>query len=316
MGRNTVVWCMVGAMSVAGDCRPSGAAGTKGRYEFFFDDLPGGLVPLADGGTQATLRADPKPTGGCSSNAAAPAFTQVASTDESVVTATLAADGMITIVTGTAGMADLQLLGAGGELVDSLPIEVEPIAGLTFTNAAPAQILAGALYEVTVTLTDATGRTLGGGPGRIEASGTGATSATVFDAFTGAQLEISAPDAGAGTVTATAGNATATLALTAVTATDITSITLATGDFAPSYNPNDQTEVVWSLAQTAAGPVFGADCTWQVDPAVTISSDRPGRDLDGDAMINSQFVLPSDGDFPATCTIGTAQLAITLRASR
>jgi hypothetical protein len=200
-----------------------------------------------------------------------------------------------------------------GSVIDSVTLEVEPIASLVLP-ASTARVIAGGSYSVEVTLADAAGRTLGGGSGRIHAAAS--TGVTTFqrDMVTGTVLEFTTTTAGSSTVTVTADAATSTLAVQAVEPSAITAIDVGTGDYKPTYNPNNQVEVVWSTPSTAAGPVYGAKCNWQIgDPSVTLVSNSAESDLGRSPYDNSQFMLARPGRFDVVCTIGTAQLAVTLR---
>jgi hypothetical protein len=200
-----------------------------------------------------------------------------------------------------------------GSVIDSVTLEVEPIASLVLP-ASTARVIAGGSYSVEVTLADAAGRTLGGGSGRIHAAAS--TGVTTFqrDMVTGTVLEFTTTTAGSSTVTVTADAATSTLAVQAVEPSAITAIDVGTGDYKPTYNPNNQVEVVWSTPSTAAGPVYGAKCNWQIgDPSVTLVSNSAESDLGRSPYDNSQFMLARSGRFDVVCTIGTAQLTVTLR---
>ena len=319
MGRNTIVWCMVALGTAGGDCRQPGISGAKGRYEFGIENdagVPQQFGPVADGGAHVLVVADPKPSGGCSSQPAPPAFASAASSDPTVATATRNADGTIEVVTATAGSTDIQLLDDTGAVIDSLTIDIESVTSLAFATPGSVQVLASGTYNVDVTPTGATDEPLIGAASRIEASADGTlANVTVTPTMVSADAVVSfaATDRGNGTVTVTAGSLTETLVVMVVAGTDITSIALGSGGFGPSFNPNDDTEVVWTQAVAAGGPVFGATCAWQVDPSeATLHSHAPADDLGNSPLENSQFVLNGDGPFPATCTIGSAQLEVDL----
>lgn len=302
---------------VGGDCRPAGTAGKHGQFAFWYlepvdssfaDELP--LLPFADNGTHVVIAAEYQGSG-CSHGASR--FTQVRSSNPQVATFTLAEGANIDVVTATAGTTDLELLDDSGSVVDSVTIEVEPIASLTLA-AASARVVAGGSYEVKVTLTDAAGRTLGGGSGRIHAVAANGVITFQRDMVTGTVLEFTIPTAGTSTVTVTADAASSTLALQAVELAAITRIDVGTDGYKPTYNPNDQIEVVWSTPSTAAGPVYGAKCNWKIDdPSVTLVANGAENDLGRSPYDNSQFMLAHAGSFDVVCTIGTAQLAVTLR---
>ncbi|HEX8111448.1 MAG TPA: hypothetical protein VF516_27145 [Kofleriaceae bacterium] len=244
-------------------------------------------------------------------------FTQVRSSNPQVATFTLTdtstASSTIDMVTGTAGTTDLELLDDHGTVVDSVTIEVEPIAALALA-ATSARVVAGGSYSVKVTLADAAGRTLGGGMGRIHAAASSGVTTSQGDTFTGTVLELTTPTAGSSTVTVTAEGASSTLALQVVDLSAITAIDVGTGDYTPTYNPNNQVEVVWSTPSTAAGPAYGAKCNWQIgDPSVTLVANGAESDLGRSPFDNSQFKLAKPGRFDVVCTIGTAQLTVTLR---
>lgn len=304
---------------VGGDCRAPGTVGKRGQYAFRyldprFPDFTSGLalIPFTDGGTHVALDVEAN-SGGCGPGR----FTQVRSSNPQVATFTLTdtstASSTIDMVTGTAGTTDLELLDDHGTVVDSVTIEVEPIAALTLT-ATSARVVAGGSYSVTVTLADAAGRALGGGMGRIHAAATSGVTTLQSDTFTGTVLDLKTAMAGSSTVTVTAEAASSTLALQVVELSAITAIDVGTGDYKSTYNSNNQVEVVWSMPSTAAGPVYGAKCNWQIgDPSVTLVSNSAESDLGRSPFDNSQFKLSRPGRFDVVCTIGTVQLTATLQ---
>jgi hypothetical protein len=301
---------------LGGDCRPQGTSGTKGRFEFWYVepmynfDTP--LIPFVDQGTQVSLHAFQPPPGGCGGRTTY-SFSQVRSSDPQVATFTLAPDHSIALVTGAPGTAELELLDDRAQVVDSIAIEVEPIAGLTFPDH-DARIIAGGSYQLDMTLLDAAGRTLGGGPGRIHHEVTGGLTTGQTDSFTGTTLAVSSPKVGTGSITATAETVTHTLAVQSVDLAAVTSIELGTGNLEPSYNPNDQIEIVRVIPSTSAGPVFGAPCTWQIaDPSVQLMGNGTGVELAAQPLNSSQFKLNKAGSFDAICTIGAARLTVTLK---
>ena len=303
---------------LGGDCRQPGTTGTKGRFEFWYVepmynfDTP--LIPFVDHGTQVSLHAIQPPPGGCGGHTTY-TFSQVRSSDPQVATFSLAPDQTIALVTGAPGTADLELLDDKGQLVDSIAIEVEPIAGLRVANRFDVQVITAGSYQLEVTMLDATGRTLGGGPGRIQTAVTGGITAGQTDSFTGASLALRSTMTGNGSVAVTAETITRTLGIHSVDIRAVNEIDLGIGGFKPTYNPNDQVETVWTIPMTSDGEVFGAPCTWQIaDPSVQLMANRAETSLSAaQPLNNAQFKLNKAGSFDATCTIGAARLTVTLK---
>ena len=316
MGR-AIVWTMLVIVLGGGDCRSPGTPGKRGNYYFTLQDPStlSDIGPVAAGGVRLDVVTEPR-SGGCTC-AEPPPYKSVVSTDPTVATVAIGDDG-IDLVSGVPGTTELQLLDDHGGVLDSVDIVVETPAVIanTISNPVSAQVLASDVnsYRFDVTVEDAMGVTLAGGAQLVAVSGAGVVSNVSSTAtYGGATIGLVAQTAGSGAVTVTAGDATSTLAITAVDASAVTGIDIDNDpSYAPSYNANDQTEVVWVVPRTADGQVFGGSCAWQVDPSVKVHGGT-AETLDGNgAAINNQFVLPGDGPFPATCTIGNAQLTVQL----
>jgi hypothetical protein len=297
---------------LGGDCGPRGQRGAAGNVIFSFVHSVTPIVPLASEGTMVDLLAEARSSGGCGSSSAP--YAQVVSTHPEVVTVTHDSGSEVThLVTGMPGTSDIQLLTADGQVVDSLTLEVVPIANLRFeTPMQPVRVLTGAPFTVTVSMVDARQRIIGGGFGRVQVVATAPLSTTHQDTFTGVEISGSIAGSGTGSITATSGGLQSSLGVSAAALADITSIAPETGDLAPMYHAPDQSEILWLIPSSAAGPVYGPTCTWTIPSGVKLESNIAASDLTFAAHNYSYFKLPAENDFPVTCTIGTATVTVTL----
>jgi hypothetical protein len=312
MGNRALWWAVLALALGGGDCR--GGHTTK-QGNFYVTMLGGDAwAPLAAGGTHMRISVSPVGSGCLGRHDAT--FAQVGSSDPTVASFTLLPntnDVEVEAVTAAPGPVDLQFLDDTGKVLDSVTIDVEQIAQVDIHAVDQrVQVFAAFTYGVEVTADDASGRPLEVDAGRLHTQTTGLISANQTDTPTGADLEVTATDSG--TVTVSADTASAMLTVQTVLTTDITSIALGTGSWAPSYNPNDQTAVVWLTPMTATGEVYGVPCSWGFDNngGIVIKSDRPATDLTQPAYNNTQFTLLTSGPHTVTCTIGSAQVAVTL----
>lgn len=297
---------------LGGDCGPRGQQGAAGNVLFSFVGSVTPIVPLASEGTMVDLRAEARSSGGCGSSSAP--YAQVVSTHPEVVTVTQYSGSEVThLTTGMPGTTDIQLLTADGQVVDSLTLEVVPIANLRFeTPMQPVRLLTGAPFTVDVSLVDARQRVIGGGFGRVQVVATAPLSTTYLDMFTGIEISGSIAGPGAGSITATSGGLQSSLGVSAAALSDITSIAPETGDLAPMYTAPDQSEIIYLIPSSAAGPVYGPTCTWTIPSGVELGSNSAAYNLTFPAHNYSYFKLTAKGHFPVTCTIGTATVTVTL----
>jgi len=313
------LWLPIAAVATLGaDCRPVGASGQQERFEFWYVDqstntfeIEVPLVPIVSPGVHIALRAVQRLSGGC--NREPLAFSQVRSTNPEVAAFVLGDDQVIAMTTGAVGTAELELLDSAGNTVDNIAIEVAPIAAFDGPSGH-ARLIAGGSYRLELTTIDALGRTVGGGPGRIHHTVSGGVTARQDDSFDGATFSLESPTVGTAALIATAGTATTTLAIQTVAASAVTAIELGTGSFNPRYSPSEQSEFLWTIASTNTGPVYGVQCSWQIDdPSVQLVVNGASYDLGAQAVNSAQFKLTAPGRFDVVCTIGTARLTVTLQ---
>jgi len=309
-----MVWLyvLVGTLT-GGDCY-SGAPGKSGHYEFSYEDPtlfgPVRFPPLVEGGARATI--DASPTGsGCGNHHP---FSAVASSDAAI--ATFAYDGnAITVSTGRAGTAELQLLDDTGAIVDRVDVRVEAVAELGLYRKS-AGLLAGETYTLPITMYGTTGVELGGERGMLQATASGSLAVTSEEGFLATTLQVTANEVGEGAIALAAPSGiTDTISLTAVDETAIASIVL-DPRYPPTYDADHVRWTIHTVASTAAGdPVFGAKCHWQLSgSSLSLDWERPAQNLaDSSASEDSAFRLGDRGSFTATCTIGGAHLDVPLQ---
>jgi hypothetical protein len=313
MGNRALWWAVLAIALGGGDCRASHTT-KQGKFDLVMLDsaaLDQPWSPISTG-THVMISVSAA-SGGCG-GAGHATFMQVTSSDPGVATFTQPSGSEIEVNALSQGTAELQFLDASGKVIDTVAIDVAQIAAVDLqTQDQPVQVLGAFTYDLEVAVEDASGRKLAVGPGRVTKQTTGLISANQTDTFTGAKLEVTATSTG--TLTVSADTASATLDVQTVNSTDIRSIELGTGSWAPSYNPNDQTAVVWLTPMTATGEVYGIDCSWGFDNngGIVLSSSRPATDLTQTVHNNAQFTLLTSGNHTVTCTIGSAQLQVTLK---
>jgi hypothetical protein len=292
--------------------RTAGALGKQEHYGFLLEaptgDSLGVLGPVLEGGAQLKLTTTAIDCAAC--HAAATPYVGVESTDPAVATFALGSDGVIVVTTGTAGSADLELLDAQSHVVDSVTVEVESAASIQFVDAvSPVQVTAAGsavAYMFDVDAFDSSGNQVFTGPGSPVLTTTGGLSVISDD--TGSYVESFAT--GSAIVTATAGDQSATLEVDSVTLADVVSIVVTDG---PTYDVSDDQWVVFFSPMTAAGPVLGAGCTWQLsNPAAQVVLDAPADSVDGGNMTEFTVDLPPPVNVTAICTIGSASMTVTL----
>lgn len=213
--------------------------------------------------------------------------------------ATFVADGSnrVDVESGIPGSADLELVDAGGHVVKSATVTVVATATLRpnrgWSGDAP-RVLESETMSFHVTTLDGNGRiTKGDGSVGFALAGTVAPAVAVVDgdaiAFTGS--------AGSGSITASCPDATLTQPIEIVPASALTTI-----DMTAELQANDQA-VITVVPQSAAGPVYGGGCAWQVsDPSVTLDADVTPR-LDLGAGEIAVFNLNRPGSFTIRCAL-------------
>jgi hypothetical protein len=312
MGNHVLRWAVLALALGGGDCRSSHST-KQGKFDLAMLDSDGLDAPWSPIATGTHIKISVSAaSGGCGGGGHA-TFVQLASSAPSVATFTQPADSEIEANALSPGTAELQFLDASGKVIDTVAVDVAQIAAVDLkTVDQRVQVLGAFTYGLEVAVEDASGRELAVGPGRVTKQTTGLISANQTDTFTGAKLEVTAT--ASGTLTVSADTASATLDVQTVLPRDITSIALGTGSWAPSYNPNNQTAVVWLTPMTPSGEVYGIPCSWEFDNngGVVIMSDRSATDLTQPAYNNTQFYIDTPGPHTVTCVIGSAQLAVTL----
>jgi hypothetical protein len=260
--------------------------------------------PLASGGARAEISV---------SLASGYTFQSIRSTSPGVASFTLGGSSsglVVNVLSGTPGRTDLQLIDSRGKTVDQVTVTVTATAKLAlnqgWSGAAPL-VLEGSTQAFHVITKDANSHTLvGTGAVAFELTAPLRTSdAIVFGdsvGFTG--------QAGSGTITARCDAATLVQPVTVVPLTALTGLTATAG-----ANSNDATSVyanVDVVANSAAGPVYGAPCGWTVnDASVTVQSQTTGS-LETGAKSQTRFQLKSPGTFSATCAIGGVSTTVQL----
>jgi hypothetical protein len=293
---------------LASGCFGSRSEGQLGHASFAWQEcLLGCSVtdnPMAAGGARGEIGV---------SLASGYSFNQVRSSNSAVASVALAGSNGLDIVINSAapGQTQVQLVDVGGKVVDQVTVTVTQTAKLAttqgWTGAAPL-VLEGSTQTLHVTTVDANNHTLiGTGSVTFEATAPLAHSdQLVFGdsfAFTGV--------AGAGTITA---RAPATTLVQPVTVVPLTAITSLSATVKP--NTTDSAGVhgnVVVTANTTAGAVYGAHCTWMIDdPSVILQSESSTNTLESAPQSTSLFVLNNAGTFHATCTTGAVSTTVTL----
>jgi hypothetical protein len=238
-------------------------------------------------------------------------YTNVMSTHPEVATFTLS-QGLksVEIVTGSAGQTDLVLLDSANTIVDEVTLTVVSTASLATKqgwSGPRAQVILNSLHTFHVTTQDSSGETtIGTGAVTFQSSGTIQTTIPVFRVDDIAELL--AADAGPGTATATADQATTVVDIDVLPPSAITQ--LVATKHATTDNANT---VSYDLVMSGTdGPVYGGDCEWTMsDPSVTIY-DQHGNTLEEAPITTVTFELGSAGHFTATCVMGTATTTVQL----
>jgi len=240
-------------------------------------------------------------------------FNQVRSSNTSVASVALGGSNGLDIVvnSGAPGQTQVQLLDHSGKLVDQVTVTVTQTAKLNFTQGwsgtAPL-VLEGSTQTFHVTTVDANNHTL---------IGTGSVAFTLTDPLQHADGSIVFGDsyaftgqAGAGTITAAAPAASVVQPVTIVPTSALTSLNATV-----LANTMDSTGVyanVDVVANSAAGPVYGAKCTWAIaDQSVTLQS-QSTTSLEATAKATTKLKLAAPGTYNATCTIGAVSTSVTL----
>lgn len=239
-------------------------------------------------------------------------FTQVRSSNPAAATVALGgSNGLDLSLTSLApGQTQVQLVDATGKVVDQVTVTVTATARLTITQgwsgAAPI-VLEGSQQTFHVTTVDANNHTL---------VGTGAVSFTLADPLVDA-VQLTFGDsiafsghAGAGTITAATPTATLVQPVTILPLTALTSVT-ATSQ--PNTTDSNGTYAnVDVVADSAAGPVYGAPCGWTLNDASVVIQSQGSASLESSAKSSTKFLLKQAGTFSATCAIGAVSTTVAL----
>lgn len=260
--------------------------------------------PMAAGGARAEIQV---------SLAQGYSFNQVRSSNQTIATAAIGGTNGLDLVvnSGAPGQTQLQLVDASGKLVDQVTVTVTQTAKLAltqgWTGAAPL-VLEGSTQTFHVTTEDANNHTLIG-TGSVAFDITAPlqhADTIVFGdsyAFTG--------QAGSGTITARAPAVTLVQPVTIVPLSALTSLTGTVG--ANTIDSSGVYANVDVVANSAAGPVYGAACGWTAnDPSVVVQSQSTGS-LEGAAKSTTKLKLGTAGTFSATCAIGAVSTTVTLK---
>ncbi len=260
--------------------------------------------PMAAGGAHAEISVSLAP--GYS-------FNQVRSSNPGVATAAVGgASGLDLVVdSGSPGQTELQLVDAGGTLVDQVTVTVTQTAKLALTQgwsgAAPL-VLEGSTQTFHVTTVDANNHTL---------IGTGSVAFDVSDPLQHADAIVFGDTyafsghAGSGTITARAPATTLVQPVTVVPLSAITSVTATVG-----ANTTDSTGVyanVDVVAATATGAVYGAPCGWSIGDTSVVVQSQATASLESPAKSTTKLKLGAVGSFTATCTVGAVSTTVTLQ---
>jgi hypothetical protein len=239
-------------------------------------------------------------------------FNQVRSSNMAVASVALGGSNGLDIVvsSGAPGQTQVQLLDNSGKLVDQVTVTVTQTAKLNFTKgwtgAAPL-VLEGSTQTFHVTTVDANNHTLigTGSVAFVLTNPLQPADAIVFGdsyAFTG--------QAGAGTITATAPATSVVQPVTMVPASALTGLSATV-----LANTVDATGVyanVDVVSNSAAGPVYGASCTWTIaDQSVTLQS-QSTTSLEATPKATTKLKLALPGTYNATCTIGAVSTSVAL----
>jgi hypothetical protein len=282
--------------------------GQLGHASFSWEDCLLGCTisdnPMAAGGASAAMSV---------SLASGYYFTQVRSTNPAVANVAIGGGAglSVSVVSGSPGQTKVQLLDAGGKLIDEVTVNVSATARLAitqgWTGAAPL-ILEGSTQTFHVTTVDVHGHTL---------IGTGSVTFDLTDplepgddTFTFGDATVFSGHAGAGTITAQAPTASLVQPITVVPLTALTGVTASA-----QPNTTDDSGVyanVTVVANSASGAVYGAPCGWTAnDASVTVQS-QTAASLEAAAGTTTKFLLGKSGTFSATCAVGAVSTSVAL----
>ena len=299
------------AMLIAGCSIGTRSEGQLGHASFAWQECFLGCSvadnPMAAGGAHAEIGV---------SLANGYSFNQVRSSNPAVASAALGgSNGLnLALTSASPGQTQVQLLDAGGKLVDEVTVTVTETAKLAITQgwsgAAPL-VLEGSSQTFHVTTVDANNHTL---------IGTG----SVSFASTNPLQRVDVPQplvfgdsypfsghAGAGTITATAPAATLVQPVTIV---PLSALTALTGTV--QANSTDSSGVyanVDVVAASASGAVYGATCGWTVNDASVVMQSQAATTLESAPRTSTKFKLAMPGTFSATCAIGAVSITVTLQ---
>jgi len=259
--------------------------------------------PMAAGGAHAEISV---------SLASGYHFNQVRSSNESVATAAIGGSNGLDLVVNSAapGQTQLQLLDAGGKLVDQVTVTVTATAKLALTQGwsgtAPL-VLEGSTQTFHVTTEDANNHTL---------IGTGSVGFDLTDPLEHADTIVFGDSyafsghAGAGTITAHTPSVTLVQPVTIVPLTALTGVAGTVG--ANTSDANGVYANVDVVANSAAGPVYGAACGWTANDASVVVQSQSTGSLETAAKSTTKFKLGKAGTFSATCAVGAVSTTVTL----
>lgn len=302
----------LGADCLGFDPSPLGTPGLLGNYARRPD------APLASGGAHVIIeieqiefaRSPPK----------VGPWVRVTSTNPAVLSAMTDVgkygEKVIAAQSGIAGKAELQLFDAAGKLIERFPVEVKTPTQVVMQNVqTPNVLFAGSPGRECPQTMAGQDKLMTGGTLRYAVTGTlsmlseqdhaGEVCSGMFPFvdnvwFTGT--------AGQGEVTVTtAEGLVARQAWKVVTASDVASITIAVEDGNVRRSGISQKFVLVASARTKEGELINAPiCSWSAaDPAVRITGSNPKKSMYGESYVG--VILPKDGSFTVTCTIGSVQ---------
>jgi hypothetical protein len=300
----------LGVLTVAVSGCVSRTGGQLGHASFSYEECLFGCATsdssLAAGGARAVIDV---------SLASGYSFAAVRSTSPAVATFTIGGGSgtAIDVLSGAPGTTQLQLVDANGRIVDQTAINVAPTATLKFTRgwSGPVPlVLAGTPQFFHVTTTDGGGHTTIG-TGSVAFTLAGTLMPTASFELGGDSFGFAGTPGSGSVIATTQSGATARLDVNVLPADSPTSLTAnnhgTTVDSSGSFATVDVT------ANSAAGPVYGAQCTWTTsDPSVTVRS-QTAASLEHAPVATTQLNLGKPGSFIATCTIGGNMVAVPVK---
>jgi hypothetical protein len=261
--------------------------------------------PMAAGGAHAEISV---------SLANGYSFTQVRSSNSAVATVALGGSNGLNLAVASAspGQTQVQLLDAGGKLVDQVTVTVTQTAKLAVTQgwsgAAPL-VLEGSTQTFHVTTVDANNHTL---------IGTGSVAFAMTDPLQHVDAAIVFGDsyafsghAGSGTITASAPATSVVLPVTVVPLTALTGLSATV--LANTMDANGVYANVDVVAHTATGDVYGAPCGWTPNDASVTMQSQGTTSLEAPAKATTKLKLALPGTYSATCAIGAVSTTVTLQ---